>query len=94
MTGKRGVDSRKDAALCMIVGCRKRAIYRSYYAHRHHTMRGYCSEHRHHALTQEQSDRITDKAYRLLQWIEDKQGATAGAPPTTKGSSDGDGDPD
>lgn len=47
MSGTFGIDTNKPVHVCMVVGCKKKAIYRKAASvSTNNTQRGYCSDHR------------------------------------------------
>jgi hypothetical protein len=69
MSGK-GVNPNSDPLICMVIGCGKKAIYRSASSARvSGSQRGYCSEHR--ALAVNASDRRQADEFSL--WFSRKE---------------------
>jgi hypothetical protein len=65
----KGIDKHGDIAVCMVVGCAHKAIYKATYQH---SVRGYCSEHKALA-TPPPSRRRADE--RHADWIEERPNA-------------------
>jgi hypothetical protein len=60
----KGVHTHGDIAVCMVVGCERRAIYRSPAKSSRKAVHGYCAEHKALALTQKpRRYRITQDDY-------------------------------
>lgn len=58
-----GINRNGDPAVCMVPGCRKKAIYRNYVsAKRQKTQRGYCAAHKALAVNAEYFERYLDRA--------------------------------
>jgi len=72
--GRHGLDVKGDPRICMVVGCRKKAIYQNAMSRRvwkakgEAGLRGYCSEHRDRAIGHHEKSEAAQSDYVIAKW--------------------------